>query len=111
MGVATQPFWSEHVSAVHGFPSLQVSAAPATHAPPLQASPTVQTEPSASQDLPSLNAVTVHAPDSGTHTLWLHVESPLASHVTMLPGLIAHVAFPGLDLSQNSVPLHVFPSS
>jgi hypothetical protein len=45
-GVAMQPLEGSQVSAVQGFPSSQLGALPATHAPPWQVSPTVQALPS-----------------------------------------------------------------
>ncbi len=41
-----QPMSARQLSSVQGFPSLHVMALPAVHAPFLQASPRVQTEPS-----------------------------------------------------------------
>ena len=44
--VNTQPLVESHASEVHGLPSLQMAAAPLTHAPAAQASPTVHALPS-----------------------------------------------------------------
>ena len=46
LGVWLQPLVGSQASSVQGFPSLHVMALPAVHAPFLQASPRVQTEPS-----------------------------------------------------------------
>ncbi len=97
-------------SSVHGLLSSQSSLVPAAQVPPLQASPGVQTEPSASQGFPSAAALGAQAPVAGTQVLTAQAPSPLVSHVTIVFGSTLHTNG-AAALSQNSVPLQRLSSS
>jgi hypothetical protein len=105
-----QPALASQLSSVHGLPSLQLRIAPALHTPPAHASPTVHTDPSASQLVPLLVATKPQLPLPVLHTLLAQVVLTEVSHVTTVLGLTTHLYGKAL-LLQNNVPLHRFPSS
>ncbi len=110
VGTTWQPSLASHESAVHGLPSPQAKALPLKHLPPVQASPLVQTEPSASQSVPSFCATRPHLPMPLSHTFLAHALSAPVSQLTTVAGLTLH-AHTLVLLSQNSVPLQRLPSS
>ena len=89
-GTWLHPVLAPQASLVHGLPSSQFRFAPALHTPPMHASPTVHTLPSASQDLPSLMAAIAHLPVVVVHWFCAHVVLAVVSHVTIVDGFTLH---------------------
>jgi hypothetical protein len=106
----TQPVVASQLSLVQGLLSSQESPLPALHTPSAHASEIVHTLPSASHPVPSAWAFAPHLPVIALHSAFEQAVSPLVEHVTTVAGLTLHL-YDMLDLSQNSEPLHRFPSS
>jgi hypothetical protein len=90
LGVLAQPLLGLQLSSVQGFLSSQLRLLPAVHTPALQASPTLHTEPSASQPPPSFCATYPHLPALGSQLFLLQSVSPPASQLTTVLGLTLH---------------------
>ena len=102
-----QPLTGSHASAVQGFRSSQLSAAPALQIPPRQASPGVHTLLSALHGLVSARDAVTHLPLVGSQAVALHWPSCVVSHVTIDPALILQ-KYSAAALSQYSVPVQRF---
>ncbi len=105
-----QPATMSQLSLVHGLLSLHTTALPATQLVPLHASPTVQTEPSASHGAPLFWATYAHRPVLVAQVFLRQSVSPALLHATTVAGLTLHW-YGRLLLSQKSVPLQKLPSS
>ena len=105
-GKATQPTPESQVSLVQGFLSSQTNAGPAWHLPAWQLSPWVQTDPSASQLLPSLTGAGAHLPVTASQVLAAQAVFPAMSHTTTVARSIAQTL--ALQISE---PLHKLASS
>jgi hypothetical protein len=105
-----QPATMSQLSLVHGLLSLHTTALPATQLVPLHASPTVQTEPSASHGAPLFWATYAHRPVLVAQVFLRQSVSPALLHATTVAGFTLHW-YGRLLLSQKSVPLQKLPSS
>ena len=118
LGVWTQPFTLSQPSSVHGFLSSQSNFFPAPQVPPLQVSPSVQTEPSALHAPPSFWLTMLHRPVALLQVFFAQTLSPAALQLTTVFASTTHVwlprshtnvpsqRFPFSELAQSAVPVH-----
>ena len=106
LAVCVQPVVGLQESLVQALPSSQLMAAPATQFAPVQTSGLVHTLLSALQICPWLIGLYWQPPLFGLHVFCRQMVSADESQNTTVAGLIAHL-YGALDLSQNSVPLHL----